>query len=324
MKLKKEYLILTAILVALIMYLVLHRSNRTHYQLPELSSVSGKNISKLEITTAGNSIILNQKDNTWYIEPKGYRADSAKVKNILNDIEKLKLTALVSESKNYVRYDLRNDKNIHVKAWKGNTLLREFDIGKAAPTFKHTFVKLPDDPNVYHARGDFRRDFDHSADDLRDKTVLSYAQNTIHGIMLDHNKKTISFSRKEIPATLTEKKDESDAKTSKQQKTKIVWEDTKGHEVASSKISSLLSFLNSLECESYLDDLKKEDLQNPIYTVTLKGEKEYSLLVFEKNDKNEKNYSAISSENESPFSLSDTQVDTIKSKLDQILNVKEK
>lgn len=324
MKLKKEYFILTAILVALILYLTLHRSNRTHYQLPELSEVSGKHISKFEITTAGNSIIFNKEDNTWHIEPKGYRADSTKVKNILNVIEKLKLTALVSESKNYVRYNLSNDKNIHVKAWQGKTLLREFDIGKAAPTFKHTFVKLPNDPNVYHARGDFRRNFDRSVDDLRDKTVLSYTQNTIHEINLAHEKKTISLSKKEIPETLPEKKDDQTVKSSKEAKTKTVWEDTKGHEVAPGKISSLLSFLNSLECEKYLDDLKKEDFKNPIYTVTLKGENEYSLLVFSKQDKNAKNYSAISSENESPFLLSDTQVDTIKSKLDEIFKVKEK
>jgi hypothetical protein len=84
MKLKKEYFILAAILVALILYLALHRSNRTNYQLPELSEVSGKHISKLEITTAGNSIIFNKKDNTWHIEPKGYRVDSTKVKNILD------------------------------------------------------------------------------------------------------------------------------------------------------------------------------------------------------------------------------------------------
>ncbi|MBW2605613.1 MAG: DUF4340 domain-containing protein [Deltaproteobacteria bacterium] len=324
MKLKKEYFILTAILVALILYLALHQSNRTHYQLPELSEVSGKHISKLEITTAGHSIIFNKKDNTWYIEPKGYRVDSTKIKNIVNVIEKLKLTALVSESKNYVRYDLNNEKGIHVKAWQDKTLLREFDIGKAAPTFKHTFVKLPDDPNVYHARGDFRRNFDRSVDDFRDKTVLSYAQNTIRKIKLVREKKTISLSRKKIPETLPVKKDEPAAKASKESKTKTVWADTKGREVAPFKVSSLLSFLSSLECERYLDDFKKEDFKNPIYTVTLEGEKEYSLFVFSQKDKNAKNYPAISSEDGSPFSLSDTQVDTIKSKLDDILQVKEK
>lgn len=324
MKLKKEYFILTAILVALILYLALHQSNRTHYQLPELSEISGKHISKLEITTAGNSIIFNKKDNTWYIGPKGFRADATKVKNILNVVEKLKLTALVSESKNYVRYDLKNAKNIRVKVWQDQTLLREFDIGKPAPTFKHTFVKLPNDPNVYHARGNFRRNFARTVDDFRDKTVLSYAQNTIQEMTLTHEKKTISLIRKEIPETLPEKKDESAAKASKASKTKTVWEDTKGHEAAPSRISSLLNFLNGLECKRYLDDLKKEDLKNPIYAVALKGEKEYSLLVFAKKDKNAKNYLAISSENESVFALADTQVETIKSKLDEILNVKEK
>jgi hypothetical protein len=324
MKLKKEYFILTAILVALILYLALYRSNRTHYQLPALSEVSGKHISKLEIRTAGNSIIFNKKDDTWYIEPKRYRADSTKVKNMLNVIEKLRLTALVSESKNYVRYDLKNDKDIHVKALQGKTLLREFNIGKAAPTFKHTFVKLPDDPNVYHARGDFRRNFDRSVDDYRDKTVLPYAQNTIREIKLTHEKITISLSRKEISDPLPENEDKPAAKTSKELKTKTVWKDAKGREVALPKISSLLNFLNSLECEKYLDDLKKEAFKNPIYTVTLKGEKEYSLIVFAKKDKTAKSYSAISSKNESPFSLSDIQVDTIKSKLDGIFNVKEK
>jgi len=324
MKLKKEYFILTAILVALILYLALHQANRTHYQLPELSAISGKHISKLEITTKSGSIVFSKKDNTWHIEPKGFRADSTKVKNILNVIEKLKLTALVSESKDYVRYDLGNNKDIRVKAWQGNTLLREFDIGKPAPTFKHTFVKLPDDPNVYHARGNFRGNIDRTVDDFRDKSVLSYAQNTIQEMSLTHEKKTISLSRKEIPETLPEKKDASAAKAPKASKTKTVWEDTKGHKAVPSRISSLLSFLNSLECERYLDDLKKEDLKNPTYAVTLKGEKEYSLLVFAKKDKNAKNYSAISSENESVFALADTQVDTIKSKLDEILNVEEK
>jgi hypothetical protein len=47
-------------------------------------------------------------------------------------------------------------------------------------------------------------------------------------------------------------------------------------------------------------------------------------LVFAKKDKNAKNYLATSSENESVFSLADTQVDTIKTKLDEILNVKGK
>jgi hypothetical protein len=323
MKLKKEYFILTAILAALVLYLALHRSNRTHYQLPELPAVPEKQISKLEITSAGKSIVLNKKDDKWSIEPKGYPADPAKVKSMLNVIEKLKLTALVSESKNYERYDLGNDKKIHVKAWTGKTLGRDFYIGKTAPTFQHTFVELSDDPNVYHAREDFRRKFDQSVNDLRDKTVLSYAQNTIGEITLAHDKKIVSLYRKEIPESGAGKK-ETAVKASKEPTTKIVWENTKGRMADPSKVSRLLSFLNRLECEAYIDDSKKEDFKNPIYTVSLKGETEYSLSIFDKKDKKDKNYSAVSSENDYPFTLSESQVDGIKSKIDDLLKIKEK
>jgi hypothetical protein len=323
MKLKKEYFILTGILVALVLYIALHRSNRTNYQLPELPAVPEKQISKIEITTAGNSIVLSKKDDVWSIEPKGYPADPEKVKSMLSVIGTLKLTALVSESKNYDRYDLGNEKQIHVKAWQGNTLVRDFDIGKPAPTYQHTFVKLAGDPNVYHAREDFRRKFDQRVSDLRNKIVISYAQDSIEEITLVHDQKTASFHRKEIPDAAPGKK-ETAAKTAKKPETKIVWEDEKGRIAAPSKISSLLRFLNHIECEKYIDGSKKEDFKNPIYSVSLKGEKDYSLSIFAQKDKKDNNYAAISSENNYPFFLSAPQVDGIKSKIDDLLKVKEK
>lgn len=321
MKLKKEYLIPIAILTALILYLVLHQSNRTHYQLTELPAVPEKQISKLEITMTDNVIILNKKDNTWHIEPNGYLADSTKVKSMLSVIEKLKLTALVSESKNYIRYDLGGDKNIHVKAWMGKTLGSDFYIGKTAPTFQHTFVKLANDPNVYHAGEDFRRKFDLTVDDLRDKIVLSFEQNTIREIKLVHEKNTIALHQKEIAETPQDKKDQAD-NASEGSKPKIVWENTKGQTVDSSTVDSLLSFLNRLECEQYINDVNKADFNNPAYSVILKGEAEYSLSIFSKKDEEAKNYPAVSSQNDDPFSLSDTQVDSIKSKLDNFLKQK--
>ncbi len=323
MKVKKEYFILAGVIVALILYLVLHKSNRTHYKLPDIPAVSGKQILKIEIVKAGKSIVLNKKDNTWYIEPKGYSADKVKVENMLDVIETLTVTALVSESKSYLRYDLSDDKKINVKAWQGKALNREFDIGKAAETFQHTFVKLAGDFNVYHARGDFRRKFDRTVDDLRDMTVLSYTQKDIHGIQIALNKKTISLGRKQIPATADEKKDKS-AKTSKDSKSKSIWKDAEGKKIDNAKINNLLSFLNRLECEKYINDTKKEYFKNPSYAVTLKGAKEYSLSIFAKKDKDDKNYPAISSENDYPFLLSDSQVDSVKSKIEEIEEVKKK
>jgi hypothetical protein len=321
MKIKKEYFILAGVMVALILYLVLHRSNRTHYKLPDIPEISGKQISKLEIGKADKTLVLNKKDNTWYIDPKGYPADSHKVKNMLDVIEKLTLTALVSESKNYVRYDLTDDKKIIVKAWEGKTLSREFDIGKSANTYQHTFVRLATDSNVYHARGDFRRKFDRTVDDLRDKIVLSYTQKDIRDITLTKDKNTLTLTQKQISGQESKKTAEPD-KTSEKTETQIVWQDAVGKKTDTAKVDRLLSFLNPLECETYITDAKKDDFKNPTYAVVLKGDKEYSLCVFAKKDKDAKTYPAISSENESPFLLSESQVESIQSMIEGILEAK--
>ena len=51
MKIKKEYVILVVIIVALSLYLILRDRDRTHYQLPTVSKIAGKDISKIEILT---------------------------------------------------------------------------------------------------------------------------------------------------------------------------------------------------------------------------------------------------------------------------------
>ena len=318
MKIKKEYFILAGVMAALILYLVLHRSDRTHYQLPDITGVSGKQISKLEIRKSDKTLVLNKKDNTWHIDPEGYPADSDKVKNMLDVIEKLTLTALVSESKNYVRYDLTNDKKLTVKAWHGKTLSREFDIGKAANTYQHTFVRLAKDSNVYHARGDFRRKFNRTVDELRDKTVLSYTEKDIRKITLTKDQKTLTLIQKQISEKEDKKRDTPDTSSEKPETT-IVWQDAEGKTVDKERVNRLLSFLNPLECETYINDVKKDDLKHPAYAVGLKGDKEYFLSVFAKKDKDAKTYPAISSENDYPFLLSESQVESIKSKIEDIL-----
>jgi len=220
-----------------------------------------------------------------------------------------------------VRYDLTDDKKLTVKAWNGKTLSREFDIGKAANTYQHTFVRLATDSNVYHARGDFRRKFNQTVDELRDKTVLSFTQKDIRELTLTKDKKSITLTQKQISEQEGKKKNKPDT-TSEKPETQIVWQDAEGNKTDTAKVDRLLSSLNSLECETYINDAKKDDLKNPTYAVALKGNKEYSLSVFAKKDKDAKTYPAISSENDYPFLLSESQVESIKSKIEDILEAK--
>ncbi|RLB30511.1 MAG: hypothetical protein DRG87_04865 [Deltaproteobacteria bacterium] len=62
MKVKKEYIILAAVILALSLYLFLRKTDKTHYELPKLSAVPKEDISKIEITKKGTDIILNRRN----------------------------------------------------------------------------------------------------------------------------------------------------------------------------------------------------------------------------------------------------------------------
>ncbi len=325
MKLKKEYIILPIIIVALILYLVLHKSNRTNYTLPQLDKVTVKQINKVEINKGENTIVLNKKDDAWFIGTQAFPADSSKIDKMLDVIADLTISTLVSESKNYARYELDNPQKVIVKAWEGNTLHREFDVGKGAATFQHTFVKLAENPNVYHARGNFRSNYDLTASDLRDKIVMSFKQDEITEINITQDKATILLKQKEIDDSPAPSDTDKDAKPAKDEKAeqstpkKKIWESADGQKVNENEIKSLLTMLSDYKCDSYVDGQTKDDLANPLTVVTFKDSKEHTLSLFTKTDKDAKNTPAVSSANAYPFFLSDTQVENLNKKIDELI-----
>lgn len=318
MKIKKEYILLAVIIIALSVYLYMRNTDKTHYTLPVLPEVNGKDISKIEIIQSEKAIILSNTDGEWKIEPNQYIADSKKVKEMVDILENLTLSTLVSESKSYNRYDLHEDKKISIKAWSGEIVSREFDIGKTASSNNHTFVKLSDDPRVFHARENFRKKFDQIVENLRDKSVLTFEKNEIQEIHLTKGETSLVLSLKQSPIEITPVKEEtSEGKTP--EKTEPIWLTADGKKGDKTKINSLLSTLSSLTCEKYIEDKKKEDLLNPICTLLVKGPQEYSISIFEKPDKETNNHPAVSSENDYPFWLSDWRAKKILINPDEIL-----
>ena len=305
MKIKKEYLILAIVIIALSVYLVMRRGDRTLYELPQIPQVSQKEITRLEITRGKTVIDLNKKDNSWYIAPKEYPADAGKVKNMLNNIEKLTLTALVSESQNYDLYDLSGEAKINVKAYQADSLKRDIDVGKTASSFRHTFVKTAGDDRVFHARGNFRNTFDTTVDDLRDKTVLTYTTSDIQQIQITQEKQSFMLTRNQLPEkeeSPPAKKKESAAPPSQ----KTVWQTPEGRTGDEDAVNRLLDTLSNLRCETFIEDRGKEDFTTPLINIQLKGSQEYSLSIFAKTEEKESEQPAISSASKYAFRLTDS------------------
>jgi hypothetical protein len=305
MKIKKEYIILAVIIIALSVYLVMRRGDRTLYELPQMPQVPQKEITRIEITRGKAIIDLTKKDDSWYIAPKEYPADAGKVKNMLDNIEKLTLTALVSESQNYDLYDLSGEAKINVKAWQADSLKRDIDVGKTASSFRHTFVKTAGDDRVFHARGNFRNTFDTTVDDLRDKTILTYTPSDIQQIQITEEKQSFMLTRTQLPEkeeSPTAEKEESAALPAQ----KTVWQTPDGRTGDEAAVSQLLNTLSNLRCETFIEDHGKEDFTTPLINIRLKGSQEYSLSIFAKTEEKESEQPAISSASKYAFRLTDS------------------
>ncbi len=316
MRVKKEYVVLVLIILALSVYLFLRSRDRSLYKVPEVPEVAPEDITRIQISRPGSTILMTKRDDRWYIDPQKFPVDADKVKGMLDHIKGITLTALVSEAKDYYRYELGNDQKITVKAWIGDKLSRSFDVGKPAPSYRHTFVKLPEDSNVYHARGNFRSNFDQTVEGLRDKSVLSFDKKEIRQLTIGKAEKMLVLERKEVPVEPGSGQG-ADKKTASRKET--VWVNPEGKKGDGSKVNSLLDSLSRLKCKKYIEDRKKEDFKDPVYTVRLKGAHEYSLSIFARKDKDSKTYPAVSSQNDYPFELADYQADRIMTEPEEMI-----
>ncbi len=321
MKIKKEYLILFGVIAVLFVFLLSGRKNKMSYRVPDLERVNEENITKIEISSEGDTIILSGKDSRWTILPQEYMADSDKVSSMLDIIANLTLAELVAEKKDYQRYELDEEKRISVYAYSGDELVRSFDVGKVSSTYRHTFVKVGEDPRVYSARESFRSTFEVDSADLRDKTVMSFDLNEITGILIEQEDSVLHFSKTMMPAEAPtpETAEEPAIQPAEGQE---VWQTEDGTKGSKTDLDSILRQLADLKCDSFIEDKTKDDFTEPIYSVKITGGKGYSLKIYAK-DEDEANYPAGSSENPQVVFRASWKAENIMKKADVLVEKEE-
>lgn len=333
---KKEYLILILVIAGLCAYLFTHNENRTNYALPELKSLNASDITAITIEQNGKTIRISKTNDVWGLTEKTYPADIDKINTLIKTITDLRITTLVSDKKEDARrYQLDSENRIKVTAEGNSGAVRTFEMGKVAPSYHHTFVRLEGADTIYHAAGNFRRDFEADINDLRNKQVLSFDDKTIKGMELNTSGITRTLltspgtdndSATTPPPTGTQEsapKDQAPAIKSEAKTTAWLFQDdnTPGD---TDKVKTLLSSLSSLECDSYTADENKKSIegQPPLCSILLKGDKKIHLTLFEK-DANGK-YPGLSSETPFPFVLDTYQGQDIVSNIETLLGIEKK
>lgn len=323
MTLKKEYALLGIAILALGLYLFLNKQDQVHYTLPETPRLETTEVTKIEIGKAGGTVTLTRQDDQWRLVPGDYPADTAQVERMLKSIAELTITALISETQSFARYDLDADRKIEVRAYNGDRLVRQFAVGKAASTFRHTHVLLGDDKNVYHAAGSFRWEFDKPIDDLRDKTVLTIDRNAITAIEILADDKVLAIE-KSAPPPEEAKPDQAAAPDDQTSSPPAAnWVTAEGETVDTADVDQLLAALTPLKCKAFLADDQKAALADPRYRLQLKGPDTQTLEIFAPLTDSETDFTATSSGTPYPFTLAEFDVTKIKDFFNAVTGVED-
>lgn len=317
MKIKKEVIFLGIVIVLLSMYLIFKTNDRSLYELPELKPVPLSKISKITLDSSKGSVVLTRKAGGWVVNEEAYPGDDATIKRVSDIVANLTLTTLISESKNYDRYDLGPDHAVAIKAWEGDKLVREFDVGKAASSHRHTFVRLSGDQRVYHAQENFRSRVEGNADTFRNKTVLTFETGLIEQVHISKQDAEGVFIREKNPEAGSEKT--SDGEATETKAADPIWKNATGDILEKDKITKLIDDFSSLKCRAFIYDRQKSDFTEPIARATFKGAENYTLQIFEQLEKDASEYPAISSQNDYPFMLPKWQADQIMNALADIV-----
>ena len=318
MKHTKEYAILAVAIVALGLYLFLRDTDRTTFILPDLQAFETQDITKIQIDQDDQALVLSRGDDQWQVSPGDHPAEEAKVKRMLDVLADLDITALVSETRNYARYELDDEHRIRVTAYRNGDIVRNLDIGKAADTMRHTHIALTDDPNVYHARGNFRSDFDQTVANLRDKTVLAFDKSAVEAFTIEAGNTKLNVTK--TGAGPPEESEEAPATAEDEEAAPAQWQTEDGRVLDDESVDRLLVSLSGLRCRAYLSDRSRNDFDEPAYRIRIEADETARLDIFAPQETAATEVPAASSLRAEPFTLADFDVDPIEEFLSTAAN----
>lgn len=311
---KKEYLILTIVIVALAAYLLLYQKDRTHYTLPDLPLVKKGSITAIEITGPKGLIVFTKDNDSWTLTDEKFAADNLSVESMLDVIKDMTVTALVSETGDLARYHLDETNRIGIKAMSKDSVVREFFIGKGAPSFNHTFISFKSDGKVYHASGDFRASFEKDIDAFRDKTVLKLMPGNIQQITIDKDMVQKILTRQANPSNETNDKDASGEEEAS------IWISSDKSEVDQAFARSLVSGLSDVKCQQFSKPVNDTAMENGPALISIQINDDIYLKIYPKNS--ESLYPGTSSQSKYAFVLSSQTAENFILDIDKLLGIK--
>jgi len=124
-----------------------------------------------------------KKDGKWFVGEQSFPADNEIASSLEKKMNDLSFSEMVTSKEFYERFDLTADTAIRVIVKRNGKVIRDILLGKKSAG-EQSYVKFPDKPEVYLAPGNLTGDFDKTVDALRDRVLLSAAQDAIESFSI--------------------------------------------------------------------------------------------------------------------------------------------
>lgn len=165
---------------------------------PKLLAIPDDQIAQLSLKRRdGDEVVLKKNaQNKWeMLQPKPYRVDADAVSGVVSTLGSLNADEVVEEKAgNLNQYGLGNPAFV-LTVTKKDGKTQQLLIGDDTPTGGNVYAKLGDQPRVVSLMSSTKSSLDKTAQDLRDKRLLTFDSDKLTRIELNAKKQSMEFGK---------------------------------------------------------------------------------------------------------------------------------
>lgn len=164
---------------------------------PKLVDIPDKDVRSIDLKKKDGSVVtLDRQGGKWNITaPSQYKADADAVSSVLSSLSPVSADNVVEDKAgDLARYGL-NTPSLSVTVHRTNGKSDEIQFGDDVPAGSLVYARVNAGPKVYAVASSVKSSLDKSANDLRDKRLLTFDTNKLTRLELASAKSDIEFGK---------------------------------------------------------------------------------------------------------------------------------